>query len=256
MVLNYSKIKFFAVLVLLTASFALSAGCTGQNGQDLSSDKIPAEHVVPTKAPAPEQTSEMTAAPGETPAVTETESDTLSGEGSKKSRISLDDGVQLLTFEQYEPADSVITVDGGHSHFEIQNTFPAEKSVYINEEGKFLSSQAFIVIDGEDSEISVDTDSGWKLSFTYPELMDGIPPQTFKGAGNQATPFFRMDEGDYNFEIKTEDNTFAYIILMDDEGNEVTKDFSEGFDAVPLPYRRVNMKEQSLQMLKRAIIIS
>lgn len=196
--INYSNIIFFTVLALLIAFFALSAGCTGETGQDTVN---------------------------------------ISGNGSKKISLALDDGVKLFTFEQDEPAESLISFDAGRSSFEIQNTYPADKSVYVNENGNYLSSMVFSVIDGKNSEISVDTDSGWRLSFSSPRVMDGIPPQTFEGAGNQATPFFRIDEGEYNFTIKTEDNTFVYIILMDYDGRRVTEDISEMYAAVPLPYQ-------------------
>lgn len=237
MVQSYSKVKFFAVMVILTAFFAFSAGCTGETGQDSGVDKIPAETASPAELPEMGKTAEITTAPTETPAaLPDTDSDTFSGTGSKKTEMPLDEGVNLLTFEQNEPSESLIIIDGKSSHFEIQNTFPADRSVYVNEYGKYISSQVFTVIDGGNTEVSVETDSEWKLSFSFPQMTDGIPPQIFEGAGNQATPFFRIDKGEYNFRIKTENNTFVYIVLTDYDGNELHKDFSEGFDAVPLPY--------------------
>ncbi|UUX93322.1 hypothetical protein [Methanoplanus endosymbiosus] len=73
MVLINSKLKFFSVLLLLIACFALSAGCTGEN---------------PAVMPDPDSV-------------------TVSGTGSKKTGMSLNDGTYLLTKDFSEDYDAV-----------------------------------------------------------------------------------------------------------------------------------------------------
>jgi len=225
MIKDAKKLTVMLLILVFTAAIS-AAGCTGTQNEGT---------ITPTEIPTIEQTTEMTTAPVETPAASsEAGQATNSGKGSKNIKMSLDDGITLLTFEQNTPEVSDIAVDAGSSHFSIQNTFPADKSIYMNEDGKYVSSQAFILIGGENTEISVETDSEWMFSFSFPQMINGIPPQTFEGAGNQATPFFQINKGKYKFSIKTEDNSFICVQLMDYDGNELT----EGVEASPLPYQK------------------
>ncbi|MDE4908184.1 hypothetical protein L0665_06120 [Methanogenium marinum] len=52
-------------------------------------------------------------------------------------------------------------------------------------------------------------------------------PQTFTGAANKATPFFRIDEGTYNFSIIAANNDVVGVHLMDFEGNDIEVDYRE-----------------------------
>ncbi|EHQ36525.1 hypothetical protein [Methanoplanus limicola] len=235
---SYIKIKIFAVLVILTAVFALSAGCTGVTDQDFVSENIAADTAVPAEVPSADRTGQITSDLAETPKViSDDEKKVAFGKGKGNVKMALEDGIKLLTFEQNEPAVSYIMVDGKNSRFEAQNTFPADKSIYINKDGKYVSSYACNIISDGSSDISVETDSEWKVSFSSPQIIDVLPPQTFEGAGNQATPFFRIDKGGYDFTIKSENSSFIFVQLMDDDGHHLCKDLSEDFDAIPLPYQ-------------------
>ncbi|MBN2734526.1 MAG: hypothetical protein JXQ82_06720 [Methanomicrobiaceae archaeon] len=207
----YSKIKFFAFLTVLIAVFALSAGCTGSTDNGT---------VSPTDAIETQTTPEMTETVS-APAKPAEEKNIVSGTGDKKTKVLLPKGVSLFTLVQDTPERSAVyitTEKDGISIINAYNKGAAEKSMM---DGKYYWSQAFMLEEEAEAEVEVTTLSEWTLEFSFPQMINGIVPQTFSGAASKATPFFQINEGEYKFTIKAENDEFVSVSLMDYYGNNV-----------------------------------
>lgn len=219
-----SKIYLFTLLALLIAGFALSAGCTGNSGADTTPAATATPTAEETTAATPEETAVKTPEP--TP-VSGEEKATVSGSGDHKAAVELAGGVHLLTFTQDKPDKSEISVQTKKDYIGLTSLFNesvAEKSM---KDGRYYWSQAFMLEEDAVADVEVYTDSEWTLDFTFPQMINGIVPQTFTGAGNKATPFFQINEGDYKFSIKAENNEMVEVHLMDYYGNPVLADNAE-----------------------------
>ncbi|EHQ36524.1 hypothetical protein [Methanoplanus limicola] len=224
-----SKIYLFTLLALLIAGFALSAGCTGNSG----ADKTPAATATPTAeettAATPEETAVKT--PEATP-VSGEEKATISGTGDVNASVEFKGGVHLLTFTQDKPLKSEIAIQTEKDYIGLTSLFNesvAEKSM---KDGRYYWTQAFMLEENAVADVEVYTESEWTLDFSFPQMINGIVPQTFTGVGNKATPFFQINEGEYKFSIKADNSQLVEVHLMDYYGNPVLADNAE----MPLAY--------------------
>ncbi|UUX93321.1 hypothetical protein [Methanoplanus endosymbiosus] len=223
------RIYLFTFLVLLIAGFALSAGCTGSSG----ADKTPAATAAPTAeettAATPEETAVKTPQP--TP-VSGEEKASLSGKGDVNASVELAGGVHLLTFTQDKADKSEIAVRTEKDYIGLTNLYNEKVADKSMKDGKYYWTQAFMLEEDAVADVEVYADSEWTLDFSFPQMINGIVPQTFTGAGNKATPFFQINEGDYNISIKADNNQLIEVHLMDYYGNPVMVDNAE----MPLAY--------------------
>ena len=220
-----SKIYLFTLLALLVAGFALSAGCTGDSG----ADKTPAVTAAPTAEPTAEETAVKT--PEATP-VSGDEKASLSGTGDHKMPVEFTGGVHLLTFTQDKPLKSEIAIQTEKDYIGITSIFNETVAESSMKDGRYYWTSAFMLEEDAVADVEVYTESGWTLDFSFPQMINGIVPQTFTGAGNKATPFFQINEGDYNISIKADNNQLIEVHLMDYYGNPVMVDNAE----MPLAY--------------------
>lgn len=212
------------VLVVLIAGFAFTAGCTGNDGQDTGAK----ETATVTETPTPLPTAEVT------PNATETgipesgdAAATLSGSGDYKGAVELTGGVHLFTFEQNTPENSTISISTEKDGVSVSNQYNLSTAQKSMKDGRYYWTYAFMLEEDARANVEVTTPSNWTLSFTVPQMINGIVPQTFTGTAGKATPFFQINEGEYNFSIKTENNTYISATLMDYYGMPVFKDERE-----------------------------
>ena len=219
-----SKIYIFALLAILIAGFALSAGCTGNSG----ADKTPAATATPTAEGTAVATPEETAVktPEATPVAGE-EKATVSGSGDHKAEVELKGGVHLFTLEQNKPEGSVVYITTEKDAVSVPNRFNASVADKAVKDGRYSWSQAFMLEEDAVAGVEVTTLSDWTLDFTFPEMINGIVPQTFSGIGSQATPFFQINEGEYKISITADNNEFIAVHLMDYYGNVILDDDRE-----------------------------
>ena len=215
-----------ALLVLLVAAAVISAGCTG------NTDVNGPGTVTPTLEATPEIPAEMPPAPSEQDPSPSPYAMAVSGEGSENVTVSLTKGVYVMTVTQDTPVESTIAVETDTDYIGSKNAYNTTVAEQSMKDGKYYWSRAFLV--GEDSDVTarVETTGNWTLSFSFPQQINGIVPQTFSGTASKATPFFQINEGTYNFSITAENNDVISVTLMDYEGNDIEQNYRE----MPLAY--------------------
>jgi hypothetical protein len=171
-----------------------------------------------TAAATPEETAVKT--PEATPVFGE-EKATISGSGDHKAAVELKGGVHLFTLEQNKPENSVVYIETEKDAVSVLNKFNASIADKASKDGRFSWSQAFMLEEDAVASVEVTTLSDWTLDFTFPEMINGIVPQTFTGIGSRATPFFQINKGEYKFSIKADNNEFIAVHLMDYYGNVI-----------------------------------
>lgn len=209
-----SGIVFITILAILVAALILSAGCTG------TSDSRAQETAVQTTAPTTGPTQPTT--PEETTEAEETADLLRTGNG--KVTTGLAGGVHLLTFTQDKPASGSIDISTEKDYISIPFGFSEKIADKAMKDGKYSWSQTFTIEDDAEATFNVKTDCSWNVDTSFPETINGIPPQTFTGAGNQATPFFQINAGTYKVSIKSENCEYTAVHLIDFYGNPLMED--------------------------------
>lgn len=211
-----------ALLVILVAAAVISAGCTGN-----TEPTVPAT-VTPTPDVTPEATSAETPTP--TAEAIEASETTFDGTGNGNVTITvpLAKGANLLTLTQDTTAASTVSVETEKDYISVKNTFNeavSEESMKASmKDGAYYWTQAFMLEEDADATVQVETTGNWTIDFGFPQQINGIVPQTFTGVADKATPFFQINEGTYDFSIKTENNDVVGVHLMDFYGNDVEVD--------------------------------
>ena len=222
---NSGILVFSAFLVILVAALVLSAGCTGTSdeGAQETATQTTEQTVVPTETATAEATTEATAE------ATPEEAGELSGTGSGQVSTDLDAGIHLLVFRQSAPESGTIEITTEKDFISLPFGLNESVAGKALEDGKYVWSQEFMLEDNATAEFNVNapSDCSWEIEISFPEAINGIVPQTFTGAGNQATPFFQINAGTYNVSIKTENNTYAGVHLVDFYGNPLMEDETE-----------------------------
>jgi len=74
-----------------------------------------------------------------------------------------------------------------------------------------------MITETANATVEVRQEGDWSLTINPPGMINGVPPQTFTGIGNAATPSFMIPAGDYSCEITMEEGTVigAHLIGYD-----------------------------------------
>lgn len=211
------------LIAVISASVVFTAGCTGSmDGGAATESPTATATVTVTETATP--TGTQTVAPTENP-------NTFTSDGSGGSTVSLTKGSNLITISQISPYPANVTIETEKDLIYFENNYTKESAPLAKGDGKYTYSYAFMLEDDAEATFSIDTESEWTATFGFPEMINGIPPQTFEGIGDMATPFFQINSGDYNVSIKTVNNTVVEVSLMDYYGNPVF----DGDKSMPLP---------------------
>lgn len=212
----YSSIEYYIsmdrrVFTFYLAFFLLLTGCTvfaGCVGEETDQQAHPGT-ATPTPTPRAE--------PPNDGAVY------FSGAGDQKTVMPLSSGVHLLTFEiektdGSEPVASKVSISSEKDDIMVEGNYTAEVRPDAIIDGNYRWTYAFMLSEDADTTVEVSQLAPWTLHFGVPKMINGIPPQTFSGIGNTATPFFMIPAGNYSCQIKGENMTVISVELMDYNG--------------------------------------
>ena len=221
---------FRIIVIMLLLSFTLtgmlcSAGCIGTSETDS------------TQA-TPEPTEGQPVIPpglmGPGPVVAESNGTTFNGIMDQNTTMPLTAGVHLMTVKTTPPSSSAVYVETSKDYVAVVGKYSKEAEARAEDANSVTWTQAFMLEEGGDAKVEVTSASEWSVSFGVPAMIDGIPPQTFTGIGNAATPFFMIPEGNYSCTINSKDNSVLGVHLMDAEGNSLMD--ADGIREVPLAW--------------------
>ncbi|MDD4127330.1 MAG: hypothetical protein PHV39_06535 [Methanomicrobium sp.] len=211
-----------ALVFLLILGAVITAGCTG-NSDDDKKTPVPTPLKTEEQKITGENTTEIN--PDQTPErFDEAKYKNIYGTGNKTTELYLPKGVSLFKLMQDSPVKSQVSITTIKDAFSINNVYNISASKNSMDDTGYYWTYAFSLEDDANASVEVETEGNWTLSFSFPLMINGIVPQTFRGAANKATPFFQINEGDYNFTIITENSEFASVTLMDYYGNNVMND--------------------------------
>ncbi len=198
---------FYIVFILCIIGGTVFAGCVGEETDQQAQ--------LPTATPTPTPT--PTAEPPEDGA------DSFSGAGDQKTVMPLSAGVHMLTLEiqkpdESEPGKSTISLSTAKDAIMVEGNYTAEVRPDAIIDGHYRWTYAFMLSEKADATVEVSQLAPWTLHVGVPEMINGIPPQTFTGFGNAATPFFMIPAGNYNCQITGENITVISVGLMDYDG--------------------------------------
>ncbi|MCP1661714.1 MAG: hypothetical protein D5R99_04100 [Methanocalculus sp. MSAO_Arc1] len=148
----------------------------------------------------------------------------LLGSGGIQTAIPLSAGVHLMTMEtgcidDRDLDSSQVFITTKNEYIRIEGRFTSEALPFATENGKASWSYAFMLRQDADADIRISHEGPWRLTFSVPEMINAIPPQSFSGVGTAATPFFMIPQGTYSCDITLENGTFIGVHLMDYDGN-------------------------------------
>ncbi len=165
---------------------------------------------------------------------TTTPGTSFSGTGNASIATELPAGVYTLTITQASADMTVVSVDTKEMGITVQGRYTDAAASSAKTADGWVWTYA-LVTDGKPT-LTINATGAWKADFAFPQQIDGVPPQTFTGIGNAATPFFMINKGNVSFAINTENNTAVEVHLMDYDGNPVM-DETNSFEE-PLAYHR------------------
>ncbi len=214
----------YLTLFLFLTGCTFFAGCVGEETDQL--DQLPT--ATPTHTPTP------TAEPPEDGAVS------FSGAGDQKTTMPLSAGVHLLTLEiekpdGSEPGVSKVSISTEKDAIMVEGNYTAEVQPDAVIDGHYRWTHAFMLSEDADAPVEVSQPAPWTLHFGFPEMINGIPPQTFTGIGNAATPFFMIPAGNYSCQITGENLTVISVWLMDYYGTMLM----DGDRVAPLAFHQL-----------------
>lgn len=222
------KESFRIIMTALLLCFVLAgalciAGCTG------TTETEPAQAT-------PEPTEEQLVIPpmGPGPVVAESNATTFKGIMNQSTTMPLSAGVHLMTVKTTPPSSTTVDIETTKDCVSVFGMYSKEAVGKAEEANVTTWTQAFMLEEGGDAHVGVTSESEWSVSFGAPTMIDGIPPQTFTGIGNAATPFFMIPEGDYSCIIHGENNSILGVHLMDAEGTSLMD--ADGSKEVPLAW--------------------
>jgi len=199
----------YITLFLILAGCTLFAGCVGgEAGQE---------------APLPTATPTQPAEPPEDAAVS------FSGAGDQKTTMPLSAGVRLLTLEikkpdESEPGASTVSISTEKDTIMVEGNYTPDVRPDAIIDGHYRWTYAFMLEEEAEATVEVSQLAPWTLHFGVPKMINGIPPQTFTGIGNAATPFFMVPAGNYSCQITAENLTVISVGLMDYNGTMLMDD--------------------------------
>ncbi len=211
-------------LFLFLAGCILFAGCVGEETGPQA--PLPTATPTPTTTPTAELTNDGAVS--------------FSGAGDQKTVMPLSAGVHLITLEiekpdGSEPGVSRVSISGEKDAIMVEGNYTPEVRSDAIIDGHYRWTYAFMLSEKADATVEVSQTAPWKLTFGFPEMINGIPPQTFTGVGNKATPFFMIPAGNYSSQITGENLTVISVWLMDYNG----KFLMDGDSVAPLPFHEL-----------------
>jgi len=163
---------------------------------------------------------------------TTTPGTSFSGTGNGSIATELPAGVYTLTITQASAEMTDVSVETKETGIAVQGRYTDAVAASAKTADGWVWTYA-LVTDGKPT-LTINATGAWNADFTFPQQIDGVPPQTFMGTGNAATPFFMINKGNISFAIEATSNTAIEVHLMDYDGNPVmdkTNTFEE-----PLAY--------------------
>jgi hypothetical protein len=203
----------YIALILCIAGFAFCAGCVGEDAGQ--------------QTPAPTATPTYTATPTVEP--TNDNTGSFSGAGDQKTTMPLSAGVHMLTLEMEkpdgsEPGASTVSISTENDAIMVEGNYTPEVRPDAIIDGHYHWTYAFMLEEEADATVEVSQLAPWTLHVGVPKMINGIPPQTFTGVGNKATPFFMIPAGNYSCQITGENMTVISVGLMDYNGTMLMDD--------------------------------
>ena len=211
------------LLALALAGLLIASGCTGTSDQ--------AQTPAATPAPTAEETAQATATAASTAPVS-APANTFSGTGNDSIATELPAGVYTVTFTQASADETELALETEETGVYVQGQYSDAVAASAKTTKGWVWSYA-MQTDAKPT-LTINATGDWEADFAFPQQINGIPPQTFHGIGNAATPFFMINEGNISFAIDATNNTAVEVHLMSYEGNPVM-DATNTFEQ-PLAY--------------------
>ncbi len=188
------KLLVFISIFICIAIFA--CGCTGTAPAAEDPTATPTPTAVETATPAQEAPENVVT--------------TLGGIGNGTRTVTLDAG--LYVFAMQHDGTGPFSVD-----IESEEVF----GTLAHSTGKYDGQQAFGLQDLGEYEFAVTADGNWTIAVERPQVIDGVPPQTFTGIGDGATPLFQIPAGNATFVMTIENSTECAVWLYNSTGSLV-----------------------------------
>ncbi len=163
---------------------------------------------------------------------TTTPATSFSGTGNESITTELSAGVYTVTITQASAEMIDLTVETKEMGISVPGRYTDAAASSAKTADGWVWTYA-LQTDGKPT-LTINATGAWKADFAFPQQIDGIPPQTFTGIGNAATPLFIINKSNVSFAIEATNNTAIEVHLMDYDGNLVidkTNTFEE-----PLAY--------------------
>lgn len=194
------------LLALALAGLLIASGCTGTGDQT----STPAATPLPTAPESPQVTP---------PPASLTPAMAFSGTGNDNIATDIPAGVYTVTITQSTAEETQLSVDTEKTGIYVQGRYTDAVAETAKGTNGWVWSYALQT--DEKPTLTINATGDWQADFGFPQQINGVPPQTFKGTGNAATPFFMIYEGNISFAIDATNNTALEVHLMTYEGNPV-----------------------------------
>jgi hypothetical protein len=215
------------LLALALAGLLIASGCTGTSDQV----QTPAVTPIPTAAETA-QAPPTAVGTAQVPDPVSAPATTFSGTGNDSIATELPAGVYTVTFTQATAEITQLAVETKETGICVPGQYSDAVAASAKTTKGWVWSYAFLT-DAKPT-LTVNATGDWEADFAFPQQINGIPPQSFHGIGNAATPFFMINEGNISFAIDATNNTAVEVHLMNYEGNPVM-DATNTFEQ-PLAY--------------------
>jgi len=173
----------------------------------------------------------------------------FSGQGNASADTHLSEGIHLLKFHVKKPAgsypdDSTVEITTEQDGFFIVGSFTEGAYEAAEDDIWYNWSQIFVITETADTTVEVRQKGDWSLTITPPAMINGVPPQSFTGFGNAATPFFMIPAGEYSCKITMEEGTVIGAHLIRYDGTLLM----ENDQQVPLAMHELRNENYELQV--------
>ncbi|HTQ38990.1 MAG TPA: hypothetical protein VMJ32_08175 [Pirellulales bacterium] len=138
----------------------------------------------------------------------------LAGKGRQASeKFRLEPG--LCVFEVNHDGDSNLVI-------RLLDRNGKEIDTVFNQIGKFTGQRAMNVPKGDTCLLDVQADGNWTANIRQPRPTEGqAAPCTLQGHGYNTTPFFKLEKGLAEFQMKHEGEARFRVVLLDRNGRPV-----------------------------------
>lgn len=185
--------SYFLIPFLLCTAL-ITCGCMGTApaAPDTAATATPIPTPTETAAPAPASNNEVT---------------TLGGAGNATRVVALDGGLYVFAMQHDGTGPFSVEIESE----EVYGTLARATGAYDGE-------QAFGLPGLGEYECTVVADGNWTIAVDRPQAINGIPPQTFTGTGDGATPLFQIPAGNASFAMTIESPADSAVWLYNSTG--------------------------------------